>query len=136
MDKIMKAKVGYKQLLEEAGKNITTLMVEEARALFDEGKARFLDLRDIREIERDGYIPGSFHCPRGMLEFWVDPESPYHKPIFSEPHYFVFYCAGGWRSALATQTAQMMGLSPVAHIRGGFREWKKERAPVETYKER
>lgn len=132
----MKTKVGYKQLLEEAEKNIITLEVEEALALFKEGKARFMDLRDIREIERDGYVPGSFHCPRGMLEFWIDQESPYHKPIFSEPHYFIFYCAGGWRSALATQTAQMMGLSPVAHIRGGFRAWREGECPVEVHKQK
>ncbi|MDL2284369.1 rhodanese-like domain-containing protein [Oxalobacter sp. OttesenSCG-928-P03] len=132
----MKKKVGYKQLLEEAEKNITSLEVEEALRLHQEGKAKFLDLRDIREIERDGYIAGSFHCPRGLLEFWIDPESPYHKPIFAEPHYFVFYCAGGWRSALATQTAQMMGLSPVAHIRGGFGAWTKQNCPVEKYKQK
>lgn len=132
----MKTRIGYKQLLEEAEKNITTLEVREALALFEEGKVKFLDLRDIREIERDGYIRGSFHCPRGMLEFWIDPDSPYHKPIFSEPHYFVFYCAGGWRSALAAQTAQMMGLSPVAHIRGGFTAWRKEECPVDVYKQK
>ncbi len=128
----MKIKVGYKQLLEEAEKNITTLEVEEALALFREGKVKFLDLRDIREIEREGSIPGAFHCPRGMLEFWIDPESPYHKPVFAEPHHFVFYCAGGWRSALSAQTAQTMGLSPVAHIRGGFSAWVKKGCPVEA----
>lgn len=127
----MKKRIGYKQLLEEAEKNIVTLEVEEALALQREGKAQFMDLRDIREREREGSIPGAFHCPRGMLEFWIDPESPYHKPIFSEPHYFIFYCAGGWRSALATQTAQMMGLEKVAHIRGGFGAWAKAGGPVE-----
>ena len=130
---MMKTRVGYKQLLEEAEKNITSLSVDEALALHREGKAKFLDIRDIREIERDGSIPGAIHCPRGMLEFWIDPESPYHRPVFAGPHYFVFYCAAGCRSALATQTAQMMGLSPVAHIKGGFGAWKEKNGPVEAY---
>lgn len=135
-DDAMNMKVSYKQLLEEAEKNIISLDIEEALTDHQKGTARFLDLRDIREIELNGYIPGSFHCPRGMLEFWIDPDSPYHKPIFSEAHYFIFYCAGGWRSALATQTAQMMGLSPVAHIRGGFSAWTKHGCPIETYKKK
>ena len=87
--------------------------------------------RDPREREREGKIPGAFHCTRGMLEFWIDPESPYHKPQFAEDKTFVFFCAGGWRSALAAQTAAKMGLKPVAHIRGGFGEWKKSGAPIE-----
>ncbi len=77
-------------------------------------------------------MPGAFHCTRGMLEFWIDPESPYHKPQFAEDKKFVFFCAGGWRSALAAQTAQRMGLKPVAHIKGGFGEWKKAGGPVEA----
>jgi len=92
----------------------------------------FVDLRDIRELEREGRMPGAFHCPRGMLEFWIDPESPYHKPVFGEDKRFVFFCAAGWRSALAAQTAHRMGLKPVAHIKGGFGEWRKAGAPVET----
>jgi len=76
-------------------------------------------------------MPGAFSCTRGMLEFWIDPESPYHKPAFAEDKKFVFFCAGGWRSALAAQTAHRMGLKPVAHIKGGFGEWKKSGAPVE-----
>ena len=77
-------------------------------------------------------MPGAFHCPRGMLEFWIDPESPYHKPIFGEDKRFVFFCAGGWRSALAAKTAIEMGLQPVAHLKGGFGAWKKAGAPTET----
>jgi len=126
----MKIKVGIKQLLEEAEKNITTLDIEEVQALLNNGQVRLIDIRDIREIKRDGQIPGSFHCPRGMLEFWIDPESPYYKPVFAEKNYFIFYCAGGWRSALAAQTAQIMGLDPVAHMKGGFRAWKKAGYPV------
>ncbi|MBV9592059.1 MAG: rhodanese-like domain-containing protein, partial [Hyphomicrobiales bacterium] len=76
-------------------------------------------------------MPGAFHCPRGMLEFWIDPESPYHKPIFGEDKQFVFFCAGGWRSALAAKTAIEMGLRPVSHLKGGFGAWKKAGAPTE-----
>src|ERR1700720_2507425 len=92
----------------------------------------FVDLRDIRELNREGRMPGAFHCARGMLEFWIDPESPYHKPIFAQDKRFVFFCAGGWRSALAAQTAQRMGLRPVAHIAGGFGAWRKAGGTVEA----
>jgi rhodanese-related sulfurtransferase len=90
-----------------------------------------VDLRDPRELEREGKMPGAFHCPRGMLEFWIDPESPYHKTVFAQDKKFVFFCAGGWRSALAAKTAKDMGLTPVAHIDGGFGAWKKAGGPVE-----
>jgi rhodanese-related sulfurtransferase len=88
-------------------------------------------VRDIRELQREGRIPGALHAPRGMLEFWVDPESPYHKEAFSSGKTFIFFCAAGWRSALATKTVQDMGLSPVKHIAGGFGAWKKAGLPVE-----
>jgi rhodanese-related sulfurtransferase len=90
-----------------------------------------VDLRDIRELQREGRVPGAFHCPRGMLEFWVDPESKYHEPVFAQDKRFVFFCAAGQRSALATQCAQRMGLSPVAHVKGGFTAWKAAGGPVE-----
>ena len=90
-----------------------------------------VDIRDIRELERDGRIPGSVHAPRGMLEFWVDPDSPYHKPIFAEPKRFVFHCAGGLRSSLATQAVQYMGLENVCHIAGGFKAWREAGGPIE-----
>ena len=90
-----------------------------------------VDLRDPRELEREGRIPGAFHCPRGMLEFWIDPESPYHKPIFAEDKRFVFFCAAGWRSALSAATAHDMGLQPVAHVEGGFTAWKEAGGPVD-----
>jgi rhodanese-related sulfurtransferase len=93
-----------------------------------------VDLRDIRELQRDGRIPGALHAPRGMLEFWVDPESPYYKEIFGSGKKFVFFCAGGLRSALAAQTVQNMGLEPVCHIEGGFRAWKEGGGPVEMEK--
>jgi rhodanese-related sulfurtransferase len=91
---------------------------------------QFVDIRDVRELEREGIIPGAFHAPRGMLEFWVDPTSPYHKPLFAENRHFVLFCAAGWRSALATRTLQDMGLEKVSHIGGGFTAWKQKGAPV------
>ena len=90
-----------------------------------------VDIRDPREIQREGRIPGSFHAPRGMLEFWVDPESPYHKPIFAEDKTFVIHCASGWRSLLATEVLQRMGLKPVLNMKGGFAAWKEAGGPVE-----
>jgi rhodanese-related sulfurtransferase len=122
---------GYKALVAEANANIKTLTVPDAQTLFERDDVVMVDLRDPRELEREGKMPGAFHCPRGMLEFWIDPESPYHKPIFAEDKQFVFFCGGGWRSALATKAAQEMGLKPVAHIDGGFSAWKKAGAPVE-----
>ena len=121
---------GYKALLAEANAKVKTLTVAEAAALAGDANTVFVDLRDPRELEREGRMPGAFHCPRGMLEFWIDPESPYAKPVFAEDKQFVFFCAGGWRSALAARAAQEMGLKPVAHIEGGFGAWKKSGAPV------
>ena len=119
-------------LIEAAEREVETLSVEAARALHGRDDVVFVDIRDIRELNRDGRVPGAFHCPRGMLEFWVDPESKYHKPVFAEDKRFVFFCAAGQRSALATQTAQRMGLKPVAHIAGGFGAWKATGGPVEA----
>jgi rhodanese-related sulfurtransferase len=123
---------GYKQLLDEANALVRTVTAEEAQALAAAGQALIIDLRDPREVEREGRIAGAHHCPRGMLEFWIDPESPYHKPYFAEPKAFIFHCASGWRSALAARTAQEMGLSPVMHLGGGFTAWKKAGLPVES----
>ncbi len=123
---------GFRALVDAAEREIDTLSVEQAMALHGREDVVFIDVRDIRELEREGRIPGAFHCPRGMLEFWVDPASPYHKPVFSEEKRFVFFCAGGWRSALAAQTARRMGLNPVAHVKGGFGEWRKADGPVEA----
>jgi rhodanese-related sulfurtransferase len=125
---------GYQQMLEEANRDIKTLSVDEAQALLEHEDVLFVDLRDPRELARDGKIPGAFHCPRGMLEFWIDPQSPYAKPQFQQDKTFVFFCAGGLRSALSAHLAQRMGLAPVAHIGGGFGAWKAAGAPVETEK--
>ncbi|MGA8649501.1 MAG: rhodanese-like domain-containing protein [Xanthobacteraceae bacterium] len=127
-----KITTGFRALIDAAEREIETLPVEEAIAQHGRDDVSFIDLRDIRELEREGRMPGAFHCPRGMLEFWIDPESPYHKPIFAEDRRFVFFCGGGWRSALAAQTAQRMGLRPVAHIQGGFGAWRKAGGPVEN----
>lgn len=122
---------GYRAMLDEAESRIETLPVEDAIALHGGEDVVFVDLRDPRELEREGRMPGAFHCPRGMLEFWIDPQSPYHKPVFAEDRRFVFFCAGGWRSALAADTAREMGLKPVAHVAGGFGAWKKAGGPVD-----
>ncbi|MGO3929348.1 rhodanese-like domain-containing protein [Rhodopseudomonas pseudopalustris] len=126
---------GIKALLDEANATIETLSTADAIALQQAGSGDvvIVDIRDPREIERDGRIPGSFACTRGMLEFWIDPQSPYAKPIFQDDKTFVFYCAGGLRSALAAKTAQDMGLKPVAHIEGGFAAWRDAGGPVEAW---
>jgi rhodanese-related sulfurtransferase len=123
---------GYKQLLDEANAQVRTVTPQEAEAMAASGEALIIDLRDPREVEREGRIAGAHHCPRGMLEFWIDPESPYHKPYFSEPKSFIFHCASGWRSALAARTAKDMGLAPVMHMGGGFTAWKSAGLPVES----
>jgi rhodanese-related sulfurtransferase len=123
---------GIKALCEAAEREIETLPTEDAVKLAGRDDTVLVDIRDIRELQRDGKVPGAFHCPRGMLEFWIDPESPYHKPVFAQDKKYVFFCAGGLRSALAAQTAHRMGLKPVAHIKGGFGAWKKAGGPVEA----
>ena len=120
-----------KSMVDDAMAVITTYSIEDARDLHGRDDVQFIDLRDVRELEREGVIPGAFHAPRGMLEFWVDPDSPYHKPVFSRPGTrSVLFCAAGWRSALATQTLQQMGLPETGHIDGGFAAWKAAGAPV------
>ena len=122
---------GYRALVDEANAKIETLAAGDAVKLHGRDDVVLVDLRDPRELEREGKIPGAFHCPRGMLEFWIDPESPYHKPVFAEDKRFVFFCAGGMRSALSAATASDMGLKPVAHIEGGFGAWRDAGEPVE-----
>src|SRR5712664_3332877 len=127
----LKLKKTVKELLAEANAEVVTASVEDALKMKDDPNVVFVDIRDIRELDRDGRIPGAFHAPRGMLEFWVDPESPYYKSIFGTGKKFVFFCAGGMRSALAAQAVRQMGLEPVCHIEGGFRAWKEAGGPVE-----
>jgi rhodanese-related sulfurtransferase len=121
-----------KALVEAAEREVETLSIEDAVKLVGRDDVVLVDIRDIRELQREGKVPGAFHCPRGMLEFWIDPESHYHKPQFAQDKRFVFFCAGGMRSALAALAAQRMGLKPVAHIGGGFGAWKAAGGPIEA----
>jgi rhodanese-related sulfurtransferase len=123
-------KKSSRQLVDEAMAVIRTLTLDEARAAHAAGQALFVDLRDVRELEREGIVPGALHAPRGLLEFWVDPESPYFHKAFADGRPLVLFCAMGWRSALAARTLQEMGLDDVSHIDGGFTGWKAAGAPV------
>ncbi|MCB0194853.1 MAG: rhodanese-like domain-containing protein [Anaerolineae bacterium] len=125
-----------KQMVEEAEAEIETLPVEEVLKLQGDPDVIIVDLRDVRELKREGFIPGSYHAPRGMLEFWVDPDSPYHKTIFASGKHFIFYCNLGWRSALAAKVVQDMGLERVSHIGGGFDAWQQAGGPVERKEEK
>ena len=123
---------GYQQLVAEAMAEVTTYSVAQVQARLNDSKVQIVDIRDIRELA-DGTVLGAFHAPRGMLEFWVDPASPYHKPLFAdESREFILFCGAGWRSALAAKALKDMGMSNVAHIDGGWAEWVKQGAPTET----
>jgi rhodanese-related sulfurtransferase len=124
-------KIGYNALVEAAKREITEIEPDDVMAQMERGDVVIVDIRERAELDREGRIPGSIHCPRGVLEFWIDPASPYFKPVFGEPKRFIFHCALDWRSALATQTVQNMGLENVAHIKGGFKAWKDAGGSVE-----
>jgi rhodanese-related sulfurtransferase len=124
--------IGYKALVADAEQRIEVISAAEAIGEASSDAVVFVDLRDVRELKREGKIPGAFHCPRGLLEFWIDAESPYHNKIFAEDKRFVFYCNLGWRSALAADIAQKMGLKNVCHIDGGFEAWKQAGGAVEV----
>jgi rhodanese-related sulfurtransferase len=121
---------GIHQLCAEAEEQIETMTVEQVMEVQNDEDVVLVDIRDVRELWRDGTIPGAQHMPRGMLEFWVDPESPYHREIFTTGKKFIFYCAGGLRSALAAKAVNDMGLAPVAHMRGGYGAWVKAEGPT------
>jgi rhodanese-related sulfurtransferase len=125
---------GYKQLVDEAEAVIETLSVEAAKNLHGDENVTFVDIRDVREVKREGKVAGALHAPRGMLEFWVDPDSPYHRDVFATGNKFVLYCASAWRSALAAKALQEMGFGPVAHIGGGFTAWKEADGPLDAPK--
>ncbi len=127
----MKLKIGYQELIANAMAQIETVPLDNAKQLLDDPNTVFVDIRDVRELEREGMIPNAFHAPRGMLEFWVDPDSPYYKPIFGEGKRLVLYCASAWRSALATEMLHKMGLPGVCHLEGGFSAWKKANLPIQ-----
>ncbi len=127
---------GFRQLVDEAMQEVTTYSVAEVQARFGQPDVQIVDIRDVRELN-DGTITGAYHAPRCMLEFWVDPESPYHKKIFAdESKEFILFCGAGWRSALAAKTLQDMGMTNVAHIEGGWGDWVKAGAPTETLEQR
>ncbi len=124
---------GFRALVDEAMAQVTTYSVAEVQVRLGDPKVQIVDIRDVRELEREGTVLGAIQAPRGMLEFWVDPASPYHKPVFAdEDREFILFCAAGWRSALAAKALQEMGMTNVAHIDGGFSEWVKQGAPTET----
>ena len=125
---------GIKELCADAEKEIETLSVTEVKEAIKSHGTKLVDIRDIRELWKEGAIPNAIHAPRGMLEFWIDPNSPYHKERFATGEKFIFFCAGGMRSALAAQTVQNMGLKPVAHMAGGYSEWVKSGGEIEEKK--
>ncbi|MBO6509522.1 MAG: rhodanese-like domain-containing protein [Roseibium sp.] len=128
---MQKLKISSAELVARAKAKIEEVETEDAISLVNDPGVLFVDIRDIRERQRFGFIPGSFHCPRGMAEFWVDPESPYFKEIFAENRRFIFHCAAGWRSALTVATLSEMGFQ-AAHLKDGFGDWVKQGGAVET----
>ena len=128
---------GYRALVDEAMAQVRTYTVQQVRERLGRPDLQLVDIRDVRELQAEGTVPGSYHAPRCMLEFWVDPQSPYFKKVFAdEGKEFVLFCGAGWRSALAAKTLQDMGMTNVAHIDGGFTEWVKQGAPTETMEQR
>ena len=127
---------GFRALVDEAMAQVKNYSVEEVKARLADPRVQLVDIRDVRELA-GGTVVGAYHAPRGMLEFWVDPASPYHKPVFAdEGKEFILFCGAGWRSALAAKTLQDMGMTNVAHIDGGYAEWVKQGAPTETLEDR
>ena len=127
---------GFRALVDEAMAEVTTYSVDEVKARLADPNVQIVDIRDVRELT-GGTVTGAFHAPRGMLEFWVDPASPYFKPLFAdEGKEFILFCGAGWRSALAVKTLQDMGMTNVAHIDGGYAAWLEQGAPTETLEER
>ena len=120
---LVNIKVGVFEMVEQARAEIEEVETNDAIEQSKDQDCLVIDIRDVRERKRNGYIPGSFHCPRGMIEFWVDPESPYFKDVFNEKKRFLFHCAADWRSALTVQTVTKMGLENAAHIKGGLNAW-------------
>ena len=122
-------KTSVADMVAAARARIEEIETPDAIEMLGDPEVVIVDLRDVRERQRMGYIPGSFHCPRGMAEFWVDPQSPYFKDIFGEDKKFVFHCASGWRSALTVATLKDMGFD-AAHLKEGFGTWEKQGGPV------
>ena len=133
----MKVKKGYKQLVAEAEQQIQAIDSSELKLRLEklDESVLIIDLRDVREVKREGKIPGSLHIPRGMLEFWVDPDSPYYRTEFDEAEELVLYCNKGWRSALSAQSLQNMGIEGIVHLEGGMEQWQKDGGIVESNKD-
>lgn len=131
----MALKISAATMVANARQRIQEIETVDAIKMVDDPNVVIVDLRDPRERERSGFIPGSFHCPRGMVEFWVDPDSPYFKPVFGEDRTFVFHCASGWRSAITVATLQDMGFE-AAHLKEGFSTWETQGGPVQFPKKR
>lgn len=125
--------VGYQTLLDEANAIVDVVSAAELADQIGDDDLVVIDLRDVRELQRDGQLPGAVHTPRGMLEFWIDPDSPYAKPIFQADKRFVFYCRSGWRSALATAVAMRLGLQRTSHLDGGFTAWSESGFEISPY---
>jgi len=121
-----------KMFVDEANIIVDTISIEEAKKIINNDNYLFIDIRDFRELKREGKIPGAFSCPRGMLEFWIEPNRPYHKEIFNQNKTYIFYCASAWRSALAGKVSIEMGLKPVLHLQGGFNSWKENNGVIEN----
>lgn len=122
---VKKLKINSAEMVAKARSRIEEISAKDAIPMLDDPSVVIVDLRDIRERQREGYIEGSFHCPRGMVEFWVDPDSPYYKDVFGQDAKFLFHCASGWRSAITVETLDRMGFANAAHIMGGFGSWVK-----------
>ena len=130
-----KLKISVAEMVAAARRRVEEIETKDAIKMVGDDKVQFVDLRDVRERQRSGFIPGSFHCPRGMVEFWVDPDSPYYKDVFGQSKKFVFHCASGWRSALSVATLNDMGFE-AAHLKDGFSDWLKQDGPVEKPEQR
>lgn len=124
--------VGVKALVEAAEQNIEAVSINDVEKIVGDDQFVIVDIRDVRELWREGKLPGALHAPRGMLEFWVDPDSPYHREVFAQDKKYVLYCASAWRSALATDTLQKMGMDNVCHMAGGFSAWKAADKSIEA----
>jgi rhodanese-related sulfurtransferase len=127
---------GYQALVAAAEREVEALSPAQLRAALNEstGSLLLVDVRDVREVKREGFIEGSLHIPRGMLEFWIDPDSPYYRREFDSAASLVLYCNKGWRSALSAQTLKRMGVDAVAHLAGGLENWKAEGGAVQVSK--
>ncbi len=128
----MKLKLSSKELVARAESEIETLTPAQVDERLNNKGVLLVDIRDIRELKKEGRIDGAVHVPRGILEFWIDPESPYYKSFFDQAEEIIFFCAKGWRSALATQTVKNMGLENVSHMGGGFGQWVDDIGRIET----